>query len=550
MNDAAPPSSEGSGGGGAQRSTQSNPGGTAALAEALARIASPTRVSTTPPDRIAYARDLWPRGLLGVRAGDVAPFPPDVVVWPESTREVQAIVRLAVERKVPIVPFGAGSGVCGGTLPLRGGMVVDTKRMKRLVSLDERALTATFESGILGEHLEHALARRGYTLGHFPSSIMCSTLGGWLAARSAGQCSSRYGKIEDMVRSAEVVLGTGEVLDTASAEAEWPSGPELTQLMVGSEGTLGIFTRATLAIRPAPEVRLMRGFHFPRVAAGLEAIRRVLQRGLRPSVLRLYDELDSVIHRRAKEGSAAALHPARGRSLVEEVLPRLGIADRRALERRVIATALDRAGIANRIANATVRVMRPGCRMVVGVEGDGRLAESEARATFRELEQAGGEDRGPGPGEEWLKHRYDVSFGLSRIFASGAFADTMEVATSWERIVELYDNVRRAVSPYAFVMAHFSHAYTDGCSIYFTFMGAVPGGDGARAAAERRYDQIWQAALTAATESGATISHHHGVGLLKAAFMPSEHGEGMTVLRALKAACDPHGIMNPGKIGL
>src|SRR5207249_4489729 len=141
--------------------------------------------------------------------------------------------------------------------------------------------------GILGEHLEHELGRRGYTLGHFPSSIMCSTLGGWLAARSAGQCSSRYGKIEDMVRSAEFVTGTGEVVDTAGD----PRGPAWVQLLVGSEGTLGIFTRATLAIRPAPEARHMRGFRFPRVGAGCEAIRRVMQRGLRPSVVRLYDEL-------------------------------------------------------------------------------------------------------------------------------------------------------------------------------------------------------------------------------------------------------------------
>src|SRR3954468_3909836 len=200
----------------------------------------PGRVSTTPPDRVAYARDLWPRGLIGAAAGDPAPHPPDAVVWPTSTEEVSEIVRAAQRTGTPIVPFGAGSGVCGGTLPIRGGLVVDLKRMRRLVELDERAGAATFEAGVIGEHLEHELNRRGWTMGHFPSSIMCSTYGGWLAARSAGQFSTKYGKIEDMGRRLTVVDGRGEV-----HELESGGSPDLVQLVVGSEGTLGIITRAT-----------------------------------------------------------------------------------------------------------------------------------------------------------------------------------------------------------------------------------------------------------------------------------------------------------------
>ena len=269
------------------------------LARGLSALTAPTRVSTRPPDRIAYARDLWPRGLLGVRAGRPEAHLPDVVVWPETVAEVQAIVRYAIVERTPIVPFGAGSGVCGGTLAVCGGILVDLKRMKRLVALDEAHLTATFDAGILGEHLEHELMRRGYTLGHFPSSIMCSTLGGWLAARSGGQCSSRYGKIEDMVRSVEFVTGTGELLDTARAAGIHDGGLDWNQLLVGSEGTLGLFTRATLAIHRAPEARHMRGFSVPRVEVGLDAIRRVMQRGLRPSVVRLYDELDTLLARRS-----------------------------------------------------------------------------------------------------------------------------------------------------------------------------------------------------------------------------------------------------------
>ncbi len=520
-----------------------------ALAPALRSITAPDRVSITPTDRLAYARDLWPRGLLGLAAGDLGAHPPDAVVWPETVEEVQAIVRLAIAERVPIVPYGAGSGVCGGTLALRGGLVVDVKRMRRLVEIDPASLTATFDAGWIGEHLEHELERRGFTLGHFPSSIMCSTLGGWLAARSAGQCSSRYGKIEDMVRSVELVDGRAEVIDTARE----PDGEHLAQLLVGSEGTLGIFTRARLQIRPAPEARHLRGFAVPRVAAGCEAIRRVMQRGLRPAVVRLYDELDTLMALGIHATSDAEPPPApapEGAALdrwIDEFGGREGRRALGAIRRAVVGAALSHPRVLNRAVDAVLGRVGRGCLLVIGVEGDARLAEAEANATFREIEAAGGRDLGPGPGEHWLRHRYDVSFKLSRVFEAGAFGDTMEVAVSWDRLMDLYRTVREAVAPHAFIMAHFSHAYPDGCSIYFTFAAAAPTEPGE---AERRYDAVWRAALTAATSVGATISHHHGVGLSKAAFMPSEHGESMAILRALKEALDPHHVFNPGKLGL
>lgn len=499
----------------------------------------PGRVSTTPPDRAAYARDLWPRGLIGVAAGDPAPYPPDAVVWPTTTDEVAAIVKAAARHRTPIVPFGAGSGVCGGALPIHGGLVVDLKRMRRFLALDEQAGTATFEAGIVGEHLEHALNRRGWTMGHFPSSIMCSTYGGWLAARSAGQLSTKYGKIEDMVRRLTLVDGRGEV-----HELEAGGAPDLCQLAVGSEGTLGLITRATCTVARLPEARLLRGWAFPRVSAGCEAIRRLLQRGLRPAVVRLYDELDSLLHRTERDEETVR----EGASLeawLAMLTPkgRAGVSD---WKRRAISAALLRPDLVNKLAGAVLPYARQGCLLIVGFEGERGLAEAEARAATLELERAGGRDLGPGPGERWLKHRYAVSFRMSKVFDAGAFVDTMEVATSWDRLLELYQAVRQAVSPLAFIMAHFSHAYPDGCSIYFTF--AARGGS--RAEAERKYDQIWRAGLAAATKVGATISHHHGVGLSKAPFMPEEHGEAMAIYRALKDVLDPHHIMNPGKMGL
>jgi alkyldihydroxyacetonephosphate synthase len=503
------------------------------VARALAGVVGPDRVSTRGTDRASYARDMWPRLLFAVRAGAPAEHAPDVVVWPESAAEVAAIVAIARQLGVPIVPYGAGSGVCGGAVPIRGGITVDTKRMDRVLDIDTERLTVSAECGINGERLERALARRGVTLGHFPSSIYCSTLGGWLAARSAGQMSTRYGKIEDMALSVTAVTGRGDTITTGRL-GRAGAGPDWTQLLIGSEGTLAILTRATLRIRPAPEVQLLRGFAVRRVTAGLEAIRRVLQRGLRPAVVRLYDEFDSWMALRGGHGGEAERPATTG------ALPSLtgdpaevqddGLLGRlRALRPRALQRAQGR-----------------GCLLIVGCEGARPRAEAEARLVFAELERAGAKDLGEEPGHNWLRRRYAVSYNMSKMFAAGAFVDTMEVAATWERLIDLYDGVRAALSRHAFVMAHFSHAYAEGCSIYFTFAGHAP----SRAAAERKYDALWRDGLAAATRAGGTISHHHGVGLMKGPAMADEHRESMALYEALKRAFDPDGILNPGKMGL
>jgi alkyldihydroxyacetonephosphate synthase len=513
-----------------------------ALAEKLG-AACPGRVSVRAVDLDAYARDLWPRGLLGVAEGVFAPNPPDAVVWPKSVEELVTVIRACGESGTPIVPYGAGSGVCGGAMPLRGGVTVDMKRMARLKSLDAEAGLATFEAGIVGEHLEHALNRRGLTLGHFPSSIMCSTMGGWLAARSAGQLSTRYGKIEDLARSTEFVDGVGRVHRFSSGDA-----PELMQLVIGSEGTLGFFTEATLAVSPMPAARHYRGWAFPRVAAGCEAIRRLLQRGLRPACLRLYDELDSFLHRLGGKGheiDIASLPLAAQAGGLDIAHHKRGHGTP-SWQKRLLGAALGSASLFNRLFSTALPWVQDGCLLVVGFDGTDTLAEAEAAAATIELERAGGRDLGPEPGERWLAHRYAVSFRMSKAFDAGTFVDTMEVASTWERLMEVYHAVRTAVGEHAFVMAHFSHAYPDGCSIYFTF--AAPAGS--RSESERRYDDLWRAGMSAATRAGATLSHHHGVGLLKAALMPEEHGASMSIYRALKRVFDPMGIMNPGKMGL
>jgi alkyldihydroxyacetonephosphate synthase len=550
---------------------------TEALARALRPIVGDERISARETDLTTYSRDMWPRLLLSIREGTPLAHRAHLVVWPESVREVAAIIDVARSMRVPIIPYGGGSGVCGGTVPVHGGIALDLKRMDAMAGVDREDMICNVEAGVNGERFERELATRGYTFGHFPSSIYVSTVGGWVATRAAGQMSSKYGKVEDRVAGVTMVTGRGEVIETDGL-ARSHRGPNWTQLLVGSEGTLGVITSARLRVNAAPELRVLRGYSFPDVIAGIEAIRRIMQRGLRPAVLRLYDEFDTfmnalpiggsqrapadVRHRQAPTppaGSGALPHVPMQSADVEErsgvlgqLVGQLVPKERRrgltqSLRREIVAATLSRPRIVNSIAGPLVeRVSRRGCRLIVGLEGPRVRTEVEARLTTGELERAGGVDLGEEPGRDWLEHRYAVSYKMSPVFRAGAFVDTMEVASTWERLVDLYRSVRGAIAKHALVMAHFSHAYPEGCSIYFTFAAYAE----SQQRAERIYDAIWRDGLEAATRAGGTISHHHGVGLLKAPYMRAEHREAMAIFEALKQSMDPDGIMNPGKLGL
>jgi alkyldihydroxyacetonephosphate synthase len=529
----------------------------------LEAIVGPRRMSMRAVDLETYARDMWPRMLLAHREGHSAPFRPHVVVWPEHVREVVAIVKLARELRVPIVPYGGGSGVCGGAVPIYGGITIDTKRMQALRAVHAADLICDVEAGLSGERFERELERRGYTFGHFPSSIYCSTVGGWLATRAAGQLSTKYGKVEDRVAGLTIVSGRGEVIETDGPNRAL-RGPNWTQLIVGSEGTLGIITSARLRLSPAPQMKVFRGYEVDDVATGIEAIRRVLQKGLRPAVVRLYDELDTLMNSLGSHSDAPEPDPAKAplppvetgalpgwpeaKAKPDGVVERLlAFAKGKGLRQDAMHAALGRSQLTNKLFGTIAeKVARRGCRMVIGLEGSRIRTEVEAALTFHELETAGCRDKGEDPGWAWVKHRYAVSYRMSPVFRDGAFVDTMEVAASWERLMDLYHSVKEAIGRHAVVMAHFSHAYADGCSIYFTFAGTAPDAAGS----ERVYDAIWRDGMEAATRVGATISHHHGVGLLKAPYMVGEHREAMAIFEATKQSLDPDGIFNPGKLGL
>jgi alkyldihydroxyacetonephosphate synthase len=471
----------------------------AALLDDLADVTG-LEVVADPLRNGAYAHDWWPRSLMRRRAGQELP-PPDAVIAPGTVDEVAAVVRWCAAHRVAVVPFGAGTGVCGGATPVAGAITVDLKRLQHIGPLDEVSGVVEVEPGVIAQRLEDHLAHHGWTLGHHPSSVHASTIGGFLAVRSAGQASSLYGKLEDTVVGLEVVLADGQVL-TSRPVPQSSSGPDLTRLFLGGEGTTGIITRAWLRVRPAPAVALDRGWLLPDLVAGLDAMRAVVRTGTMPAVLRLYDEPDT-----------AVVFGGQG----------LPVPD--------------------------------GCLLIVGCEGREDVATFTEQIASDELRRLGARDLGREPGEHWRAARHAMSYRFADyVKPGGAFGDaltldTMEVAGLWRDLPALYHAVRDALQLHVdLVLAHVSHVYDTGASIYYT-LGAANDGDEDRALA--RYDAAWEAGQRAALATGATASHHHGVGLLRAPYLPEELGvAGFDVLRRVKDALDPDHLLNPGKLGL
>ncbi|MBZ0273282.1 FAD-binding oxidoreductase [bacterium] len=504
--------------------------------ERLSKIVGAEHVSVSPINRLAYARDMSPMVLLRQSEGLVDHYP-DVVVWPGSEDEVAAVVREAGELDMPIVPFGAGSGVAGGVLPIRGGITVDVKRLQRIHDVSDEDLTVAAEAGVMGQTLENELNHRGYTMGHFPSSIYCSTLGGWIAARSAGQMSSLYGKIEDMILGMTWVLPGGRVVKTPAAPRAL-SGPDFKQLFIGSEGTLGIVTSAVCRIWPAPAARRFAAFQFPDVQRGTAAMREIMQTGLRPAALRLYDPLDTLIVGSRGTESAGGL---------SDYLPLETLARRiRSVVPGFFKSTQRFMHQYARLANKLEALAKDGALMILVFEGSERVAGYEHETALRICERLDGRNRGPEPAHRWFERRHHVSFLMNKVYYHHAFVDTIEVATTWDRVVDLYESVREAIKPIAFIMAHFSHAYPEGCSIYFTFLSSAPTVEDA----ETTHRKVWDAAMEQTVRLKATVSHHHGIGLFKSRYLREELGEIFSVYRHLKDAADPAGLLNPGKMGL
>jgi len=451
--------------------------------------------------------------LLRARAGDLTDAP-DAVVRPASHDEVAAVLAVAVAHHVAVVPFGGGTCVTGGPAARRDGYAglvsLDLARLDRLVEVDPVSMTATFEPGVRGPEAEALLADPGLTLGHFPQSFEYSTVGGWVATRSAGQASTGYGRIDELVEGVRLVAPAGELASRAVPASA--AGPDLRELIVGSEGVLGVICEATLRVRRAPDAHRYEGWSFRTFTEGREALRQLAQADAHPDVVRLSDP---------QETRLSLALTATG-SLPE----RLGVRYLR------------------------LRGHEHGCLAIMGFEGDADEVERRRLLAAQHLRAGGGLALGRTPGEAWHRTRYAGPYMRDALLDRRVLVDTLETASNWSDLEALYEAVagalhtalaERGTPPV--VMCHVSHLYRSGASLYFTFL------------ARQEDDAIaqWRAAKDAAGEAimanGGTITHHHAIGRDHTRWMPAEVGEmGLAVIRAAKDRLDPAGIMNPGKL--
>ncbi len=451
------------------------------------KIVGTDSISVNQADLLANSYDYWPISSIWMLEGATSALP-QVVVWPQNTGQVSGLLALASKLKVPVTPYGEGSGVLGGSVPLHGGIILDMKKMNKILNIDDKNLLVTVESGLNGVTYEEELSKAGFTGGHIPQSIQCSTVGGWLACRAAGQLSTRYGKIEDIVVSLEAVLPDGTIFRGKNVPRS-STGPRADHLFLGSEGCLGVITEATLRIWPCPEKRYMESYLFNDLGEALEAIRFIMRVGCRPAVVRLYDERETDNHFSA--------------------------------------------------------LTKKGCALIFLSEGDPLIVEAEKNIIEKYVFKHGGVASGPEQVEYWLNKRFDIS-AASKILQRGAILDTIEVTTNWHNAYSTYKAMQEkimAVEGTFQASGHYSHVYPEGAALYMTVVGFAPD-------KEEYYHAIWQAAMRGCLAEEASIAHHHGIGLQRAPWMAAEHRSGMEVLRKIKKSLDPHGIMNPGKLDL
>ena len=466
------------------------------VAALLRDLAAVCPTSTRPVDLAEHARDWWPLAMRWALQSQV-PQLPLVVASPRNTDEVQRAMRICVAHDVPVTVTAGRSGVSGASIPLFGGVVLNINELQGVVSVDHTSGVVEVLAGTFGPDLERAVAEHSLTVGHFPQSFDISTVGGWVACLGAGQFSTRYGKINDMVVGLEVVLADGSLIRTGGAPAA-AHGPDVSAMFIGSEGTLGIITRVWLRAHDVAPVRRKTAYFFPTFSAGILAMREAIRADATPAVLRLYDATES---QRSHGGDGTT------------------------------------------------------CTLIVLDDGEQEIVDATLAVVDRYARTHGAVNAPVERVDHWLAHRNDTS-GLQALTKKGFVIDTMEVAAPWSAMNEVYSNVCRAVLAIdgaRSISAHVSHSYLDGACLYFTFVGTTSTREINPTSTDEHevlYLAIWNAAQRAALEAGGNLSHHHGVGLNRGRFMREAMGSAFDVLVAMKQALDPNDLLNPGKLGL
>ncbi|MDT0327725.1 FAD-binding oxidoreductase [Nocardiopsis lambiniae] len=465
---------------------------------ALAAVVGEEHVVDDDAARLRHSGGKSTPDLLLRRAGRADPAP-DAVLYPADHGEVQRLLEVCSARRIAVVPFGGGTSVVGGLTPSRGRfdavVALDLRRLDRLVSLDATSMIAVLGAGVRGPHAERLLAEHGLMLGHLPQSHEYATIGGYAATRSSGQASSGYGRFEDMVVSLRAATPRG-TLEAGGVPAS-AAGPDLRRLLIGSEGTLGVITEVGLRVRPVPETVLDEAWSFPDFATGVDALRALAQSDTRPTMARILDESETFVG--AAMGGRAA---------------------------------------------------QSGCQAVLGFEGSEAEVATRSAVVREVLVRAGGTPSGPEPVAHWRENRFSSPYLRDTLLSAGILAETLETAATWTDLLPLYAAVTRALTGAlegdeggVVVMCHVSHTYPTGASLYFTVATAA----GADPLA--RWEGAKRAASDAIVAHGGTITHHHAVGTDHRPWMAEEIGPlGVEVLRSVKAALDPEGVLNPGKL--
>jgi len=457
----------------------------------LIDIIGEKNVSTEEVDLLAYTKDASMIGMNWTLQGIIA-GQPDFITWPENVIHISEILKLANLEKIPVIPYAEGSGVVGGAIPIYGGIILDMKKFNKILDINEKNLTVTAQVGINGMNLERFLEAKGYTTGHIPQSLYTSSLGGWISHRAAGQFSTKYGKIEDIVLGMEVILPQGDLIKFKPI-AGASTGPLIDKLFIGGEGTLGIVTQATLKIWPVPEKRTLISYVFSSIEASFEVVREILRENIYPAVIRIYDQ------------------PETNRHFAE-------------------------------VEDAKDKVM-----VIFVCEGNQKLVDLEEIITREKCVKNSGVDCGGTPVEHWFETRFKVT-ETSSMPAFKLVFDTIEVASLWENAAKLYHSVLEAtgkVRGNLLITAHVSHFYPNGIGIYFTFGGVPPKGKSDL----EFYQDCWNSTIKAVLDAGGSIGHHHGIGIVRSHWMEKEWSKtGLETMKKIKKVLDPNNILNPGKI--
>lgn len=457
--------------------------------EKLITIFGEKNVSDKEIDLLAYSKDFsliynkWAlEGKMAAKA--------DFIVWPERIQQISDLMKLANELEIPVIPFGEGSGVVGGILPVFGGIIIDMKKFDKIIEINDMNLTATIQTGKNGMNIERELNDQGFTLGHIPQSVYTSSLGGYIAHKAAGQFSTKYGKIEDMIISLEAVLPTGEIINTKEAPRN-SVGPQVDKLLIGSEGTLAIITQATLRIWPRPEKQVLLSYAFDTIEDSLNSVREVLRNQAYPAVVRIYDQEETERH----------------------------FFDEKRAHKK--------------------------CMTIFVCEGNSEVVKAEEENILKKCELYHGINCGEGPVKLWFDTRFKVT-ETSKYVPIGAILDTIEVSVMWENASALYHNVTKAVKkiPGTLVSSgHASHFYPQGVCFYFSFAG-VP----IKLSDKEYWKKVWDTCIKTTIENGGSIAHHHGIGINRTNWMKDEWGGAYPVLKKIKETLDPKNILNPGKL--